>query len=136
MRNIVLDTNCLLICIPTKSKFHTVWNAFLNKEIALCVSNEILNEYEEVLAWKTSPQFSKLVIHKILNNNNTILINPYFCFGLITKDPDDNKFVDCAIASNADFIVSQDAHFDILKSIDFPKVNVIKIEEFMQYFGA
>ena len=135
MRNIVLDTNCLLICIPTKSKFHAVWNAFLNEEIALCVSNEILNEYEEVLALKTSPQFSKLVIHKILNNNNTILVSPYFRFGFITTDPDDNKFVDCAIASNADFIVSQDAHFYILKNIDFPKVNVIRIEEFIQYLN-
>jgi predicted nucleic acid-binding protein len=50
----------------------------------------------------------------------------------ITNDPDDNKFVDCAIASNADYIVSQDSHFDILKFIDFPKVNVIRLEEFMK----
>ena len=134
MRSIVLDTNCLLICISSRSKFHSVWKAFLNEEFTLCVSNEIMNEYEEILAQKVSPQFAEKIIYIILSSNNTIFVNPYFHFGLIENDPDDNKFVDCAIASNADYIVSQDAHFNVLKKIDFPKVNVIKIEEFAKYF--
>jgi len=132
MRNVVLDTNCLLICIASRSKFHSVWTAFLNEKFTLCVSNEILNEYEEILAKKNSPQFAKMVVHVILNSNNTILVNPYFRFRLITADPDDNKFVDCAVVSNADYIVSQDSHFDVLKRIDFPKVNIIRIEEFVK----
>jgi len=135
MKSIVLDTNCLLICIASKSKFHSVWTAFLNEEFILCVSNEIINEYEEILAQQTSPKFAEKVIHIILNSNNTIFVNPYFRFRFIVNDPDDNKFVDCAIASNADYIVSQDAHFEILKKIDFPKVNVIKIEEFVKYLN-
>jgi putative PIN family toxin of toxin-antitoxin system len=106
--------------------------AFLNEKINLCISNEIITEYEEILAKKTSPQFAKLIVYKILNSNNIILTNPYFRFGLITIDPDDNKYVDCAVASNADYIVSQDNHFDILKNIDFPKVKVIKIEDFIK----
>ena len=44
---------------------------------------------------------------------------------------DDNKFVDCAIAANASYIVSQDHHFDILKTIEFPKVELIDIDTFM-----
>jgi predicted nucleic acid-binding protein len=82
---------------------------------------------------KTSSKFAEMAIYIILNSNNTILVNPYFHFGLITADLDDNKFADCAIISNADYIVSQDTHFDILKKIDFPKINVIKIEEFVKY---
>jgi len=99
----------------------------------LCVSNEIINEYEEILARKISPNFAEMVVQLILNSDNTIFVNPYFHFGLITTDPDDNKFVDCAIVSNADYIVSQDAHFSVLKKINFPKVNVIRIEEFVKY---
>jgi len=133
MRNIILDTNCLLICIANRSEFHLVWTAFLNEEFILCVSNEIINEYEEILAQKVSPQFAEKIVYIILNSNNTILVNSYFHFGFMKNDPDDNKFVDCAIASNADYIVSQDAHFDILKKIDFPKVNVIRIEEFVKH---
>ncbi len=39
---------------------------------------------------------------------------------------DDNKFVDCAVAANASFIVSHDKDFNILKEIDFPKAIIIK----------
>ena len=130
MRNIVLDTNCLLACISGKSEFHSVWTSFLNEEFCLCVSNEIITEYEEILARKTSSTFAEMIIYIILNSENVVFINPTYRFGLITADPDDNKFVDCAIIANADYIVSQDAHFNVLKTINFPKVNVIRIEEF------
>ena len=132
MRNIVLDTNCLLVCIASKSKFHAVWNAFLNEKFHLCVSNEIMYEYEEILAKKISPAFADMIIQIILNSENVVFIHPSFRFNLITADTDDNKFVDCAIAANADYIVSQDTHFNILKKIDFPKVNIIRIEEFAE----
>lgn len=41
-------------------------------------------------------------------------------------------FVDCAIASNADFIVSEDSHFNILKTIPFPHIVVKRLEEFYE----
>ncbi|MDR2907176.1 MAG: putative toxin-antitoxin system toxin component, PIN family [Bacteroidales bacterium] len=132
MRYIVLDTNCLLACISNTSEFHLVWTAFLNEEFSLCVSNEIIVEYEEILARKTSPAFAEMIVQIILNSENVVFVNPQYRFGLITIDPDDNKFVDCAIIANADYIVSQDSHFNILKTIDFPKVNVIRIEEFAE----
>jgi len=132
MKNIVLDTNCLLACISKSSKFHLVWTAFLNENYCLCVSNEILTEYEEILARKTSSSFSEMIIYIILNSENVYFANPYYKFGLIEADPDDNKFVDCAVLTNADYIVSQDTHLDVLKKIDFPKVNVIRIEEFVK----
>ena len=132
MRNIVLDIDCLLTCLASQSKYHTVWTSFLNEYYRLCVSNEIMNEYEEILAQKISPIFADTIIHVILNSENVVFVHPAFRFNLITTDPDDNKFVDCAIAPNASYIVSQDRHFDILKNIDFPKVNVIRIEEFVK----
>jgi putative PIN family toxin of toxin-antitoxin system len=131
MKNIVLDTNCLLNCLAAKSKYHAVWTAFLNEDFQLCVSNEILNEYEEILAKKTSTRFADMIMNVLVNSENLVLVHPTFRFNLIAIDPDDNKFVDCAIVANADYIVSQDAHFDILKKIDFPNVNVIRIEDFV-----
>jgi len=44
-------------------------------------------------------------------------------------DPDDNKFVDCAVAGNAKYIVTEDSHYDVLKGLDFPKVDIIKLDE-------
>lgn len=57
---------------------------------------------------------------------------PSFHFNLINTDPDDNKFVDCAIVANASYIVSEDTHFNILNSIPFPHVEVIRLQKFLK----
>jgi len=44
---IVLDTNCFISCIGKKSPYRNVFEAFLQKRYTLCISSEILLEYEE-----------------------------------------------------------------------------------------
>ena len=51
---------------------------------------------------------------------------------LIAADPDDNKFVDCAFAAGADYLVSEDSHFDVLRKTTFPKLNLVTLDEFME----
>ena len=58
MRQVVLDTNCLLMSLPKTSPYRIVWNHFLAGKYVLCVSNEILEEYQEVLAIKTTPSIA------------------------------------------------------------------------------
>lgn len=128
-RNIVLDTNCLLVSLPKASPYRNVWDSFIKGEYLLCVSNEILNEYQEILAQKTTAYVASNVIDTIIRSPFTRFFSPEYRFNLIT-DTDDNKFTDCAIQAGADYIVSNDHHFDILKSIEFPKVNVINIDLF------
>lgn len=130
MSHIVLDTNCLIQALPPKSKYHIIWQRIQEGEDTLYVSNLILNEYEEILQQLAGEETAKAVIQFILNSSNIRLITPSYNFNLITADPDDNKFVDCAVAANAKCIVSNDRHFDVLKTIDFPKVDVLNIEEY------
>ena len=73
---------------------------------------------------------AKNVIRTLLLLPNVKYVNVFFHWNLIETDPDDNKFVDCAISANANYIVTEDKHFNVLKSINFPKVNVINIEYF------
>ena len=96
----------------------------------MCITNDIIDEYEEIISKHMSPLAARLVIETILRANNTRRVDAQFKFGLITSDPDDNKFVDCAIVANADYIVTEDHHFDILKDIPFPKVQTIKLGQF------
>jgi predicted nucleic acid-binding protein len=49
----------------------------------------------------------------------------------IIADPDDNKFVDCAFATGADVIASEDSLFDVLRHTPFPYINVMIMEDFM-----
>ena len=130
MRHVVVDTNCLLRMIPVRSKYRPSWDAFLNEKYIMCVTNDIISEYFEILSQKVSRQFAENIVQAILKNNNVKRFDPYYHFNLVTADPDDNKFVDCAVIANADYLVSEDSHFKILESIQFPKVNVITLEQF------
>ena len=127
---IVLDTNCLLQSISQRSKFYTVWESFILGKYTLCVSNEILEEYEEILSSHISPIVAKIAVESILRANNVLRVDAQFRFGLITEDVDDNKFVDCAIVANADYIVTEDSHFNVLKKIPFPHIEIRRLHEF------
>ncbi len=127
---IVLDTNVLLVSFSHKSAYRWIFDAFLEEKITLCVTTDILMEYEEIIGKHMGEQIANVLLQIIENAPNVELITKYFKWRLISVDPDDNKFVDCAIASNAEFIVSNDRHFQVLQNIDFPKVGLLNIEGF------
>lgn len=131
---IVLDTNVLLQAISSKSFHFWIWEALRTKKLTLCVSSEILFEYEEILAIKRNPELAKLVLEVIILMPNVVRVETYFNFGLPGNDPDDQKFVDCAIACGADYLVTEDNDFKALNRIKFPRVNVVKPEEFKAIF--
>ena len=130
-RRIVLDTNCLLPSISRRSRYYPVWERFICGEYDLCVTTEILAEYEEIVGRMTSPVVARLVVEAILRAPNTLRIEASFRFGLITEDTDDNKFVDCAIVANAECVVTNDSHFDVLATIPFPRVKVVDLGTFI-----
>ncbi|MBQ7426218.1 MAG: putative toxin-antitoxin system toxin component, PIN family [Prevotella sp.] len=131
MRRIVLDTNCLLQSLPSNSPYHKIWTNILNGQIQLCVNTEILNEYEEILSSKTTKDIARNVVEAIARLSTTYYQDAYYHFGLITEDADDNKFVDCAIAAGAELIVTNDKHFNVLRTIDWPKLIVLNIKVFL-----
>ena len=130
-RRIVLDTNCLISSLPKKGKYYQVWQDFFANKYILCYTNEILTEYEEILSQKLGQTIAQNIIKAIIARPNTLKFDPHFQFQLITQDVDDNKFVDCAIVANAQYIVTEDKHYNVLETIDFPKVNVIDLDTFL-----
>ena len=83
-----------------------------------------------------SPLAAKITIETILRANNTLRVDAQYRFGLITADVDGNKFVDCAIVANADYNVTEDRHFDILKDISFPNVKIKRLQDFCNELKA
>ena len=131
MRHVVLDTNALIQALPSKSRYHKIWTDFLAGRYRLCVSNEILTEYEEILAQHISAEVAHNVVEAIARHPQTLYRESYFRFHLLSDvDKDDDKFVDCAITANADYIVTEDNHFDRLKQIPFPRLTILTLDEF------
>lgn len=96
------------------------------------ISNEILAEYEEILSVQTTPEIAQNVIKFILALPNVIEQQVYFRWGLIHVDPDDNKFVDCAIAGGAKYIVTEDKHFSSIRKEEFFSLEVINSDAFVE----
>lgn len=129
---VVLDTSVLLQAIAYRSRLRPIWNAFLNEVFTLHLTTSILLEYEELLLQKTSETASALVLSLINEAPNTSFVGVYYEWNAITADPDDNKFFDAAVAANADYLVTNDAHFNEAKKLSFPKINVVTADMFLQ----
>ena len=117
--------------IDEPSKNQSLSHDFLAGKLILCVTNEIVEEYLEIIEQKTTAEIANNVVSVILSQKNVEFVTPYYKMHIIQADEDDNKFVDCAFTAGASCIVSNDAHFKILNEINFPKIYVLKIKEFM-----
>ena len=78
MRRIVLDTNCLLQALPSRSPYHKIWTEILAGHVSLCVNTEILSEYEEIIAQKTNADIAHNVVEAIARLHTTEFLNVYY----------------------------------------------------------
>lgn len=127
---VVLDTNIIVRAVSKRSFTNFIFELLFNSEITLCVTTEILLEYEEKLIQIYDLQTAELIIGTLNLLPNVIRSEIYYDLQLIYQDADDDKFVNCAFATNAHCIVTDDRHFKILDKIPFPKITVLKFEEF------
>ncbi len=136
---VCLDTGVFLQIFGRKQPFQPILRALLDGRITLAVSTEILLEYQEIITqlsgaerWREVAALLELLAQL---HGNIRQIEPQFRFNVISIDPDDNKFCDCVIAAEANFVVTEDNHFDVLKSAGY-KPKPIKPEEFTRQFLA
>ena len=127
---VVIDTNIIVRAVSGGSLSSSIFDALLNQEYILCVSTEILLEYEEKLTQIYNAEIAELVIGTLMVLPNVTRTEIYYDMRLIIYDVDDDKFVNCAFASNSHFIVTEDRHFKVLNTVDFPKIAVLKFQEF------
>ena len=132
---IVIDINVFLAIIGKQSPFRWIFDKILSGDFILCLSNEIILEYEEVLSQKNGTEVAENIINFLSVHLFVLHKEPYFHFRLISDDPDDDKYVDCAVSAGAVCLVSNDGHFRILKQVPFPRVVVLTLREFCERYG-
>ena len=133
---VVLDTSALIASFAKNSPFRPIYSALLAGKYELAVSTEILLEYAEKIGEKTTPSISHNLTELLTVLPNVRLKKIFYNWHITFNDPDDNKFVDCYIAAGADYLVSNDRHFSVLKPDDFPPVQVIGMEAFMEVLAG
>jgi putative PIN family toxin of toxin-antitoxin system len=129
---IVIDCNIFVMCLTSASPYHAIYKALISSKFQLAVTVDIMLEYEEVLQQKYSIATARAFITLLNELPNIHYIHPSYQWQLITVDADDNKYCDCAIAGQALYIVTEDRHFDVLKSIPFPALTTVSIDAFLE----
>ena len=132
---IVLDTNVVVSMIGRTSPNRWIFDKILTGEFALCISNDILFEYEEILIAKTTIEVATNFADFLVSFPHIEQIQVHYHWNLIQNDPEDNKFVDCAVAAQAFCIVSDDRHFKPYKNNKQPPLRVMTVEEFKEAFA-
>jgi putative PIN family toxin of toxin-antitoxin system len=133
---LILDTNVLLVSLAPNFKYHWIYQALIQNKYELVLSNEILIEYQEQIAFRYGIEYTDASLDFLLLLPNVILKNPSFLWQLVENDKDDNKFTDCYIAGQCDYIISNDRHLHQIKTSKFPKFAVLHYEEFEEEYKA
>ena len=133
---VCIDTNTLIQLFGKRSRFRAITVALMDGRIELAVSNSIVLEYREVAAAMYGREFEREVMCFLdfaTAAGSVRDFDPRFHFHLITADPDDDIFADCAIAAAADYVITEDRHFEALRNSGY-KPQPISPEEFIQRF--
>ncbi len=126
-----MDTNIVLSAIFTTSPYQPILRSIANDVFDMYVTTPILLEYEEKINDIFGGNTVRLFLDFCHKTPNIKPTEVYFNWRIIYADPDDDKFIDCAVAANADYLVTNDKHFKILSKIVFPTLKILHIDEFM-----
>jgi putative PIN family toxin of toxin-antitoxin system len=127
---VILDTNVFISGVFFSGPPHQILNAWRNGVIKLVISQDILSEYRRV-GEAFSDEFPSIDLRPILDLV-TIEAELYVAEDLpepLCSDPDDDKFVACAIASGSRIIISGDKH--LLKVSGYHNIEILKPREFI-----
>jgi putative PIN family toxin of toxin-antitoxin system len=133
-RNAVLDTNVVVSALLFRgelSRLHALWR---KKAFTIAATKEIIEEYVRVLAYPkfklTEREIEALVHEELLPYIEPVTVSEDIKG--VSNDPDDDKFLACAAAAKADFIVSGDAHLLNLKT--YKGCPIVTAEKFLKKF--
>ena len=117
---VVIDTNVMLTARAVRHRNHSLLRSLVAGQFTLAASTAILLEYQEIITARAGGEewrkLTALFDVAAELHGNVRQIEPSFRWRLILADPDDDKFADCAIAAEAEWIITEDAHFDGLRN--------------------
>ena len=113
-----------------RSPYHIIYQSLISGKFQPFITTDIILEYEEIIEQKYGTATAKAFLALPGELSNVHFVATYYHWQLITADPDDNKYCDAAVAGRADYIVTEDKHFDILQNISFPPLSIISINTF------
>jgi len=95
---VVIDTNILVISIPSASKYRPIFDAYISGKITLVVTTAIFFEYIEILQQLSKGGVARYTEDSLMSADNVIIPPIYYNWNLLDTDVDDNKFINAYLA--------------------------------------
>ena len=130
MLRFVVDTNVLISSFfgGNPKKVIDLWR---RGRAILCLTQEVLEEYLRVMArLPIAPETKSKLVAILQEKRNIDLVVPSRHHAVIREDPEDDKFIDCAVEAKADYIISGDAH--LLRVKAFGGIPIYSPKEFLR----
>lgn len=136
MIRVVLDTNIIVSAtILRKGHSAQVLDLWREEKIELAVSLPILEEMRKVLKrariikqQSMAQQDVKALIEGFRESG--VLTSGRLDLEVVREDPEDDKFIICAVEARADYIVSGDTH--LLKLKEYQGIRIVPPREFLR----
>ena len=131
---IVCDTNILISGILFGGKPREILRLCSSGTVTNCISPDILKEVEEVLLRLKFSLKAEQVYEIIrLFRDAFTLVSPDRCLSVVTANPDDNRILETALATEADAIVSGDVH--LLDLVNWNGIPTLSADTFLKKYG-
>ena len=108
-----------------------IYTAVLDERLEWLISTDIFFEYLEKLGVQSSGETAARLRQVFQFSASIVVVEPSYRWRLVSADADDDKFVDCAVAGNADYLITDDRHYRKLKDVKFPKLRVVTARQFL-----
>ena len=130
---VVIDTN-VFVSSFFSGKPREVINLWVNQYVTLCLSKDVLDEYLEVLArLNLDEDLLAELMAFFAKGHNLVFTRKTPIVSIVESDPDDNKFIECALALNAQFIITGDNH--LLEIEEYNGIKIITPADFLSLKG-
>ena len=126
----ILDTNVLVSGIYFGGYPYRILDAWKRGKIKIVLSEEIFDEYERVMK-ELSRKFKEIDVSELLTLNSIWVGTNPLPFN-VSEDPDDDKFISCAIVSGTKCIISGDKH--LLSISGFKGIEILRPKVFVERY--
>lgn len=131
MIRVVLDSNIIISAIAFRGNPRKILQQALDGKFKLCLSLPILEEVGEVLIRKKfsfPSEFIEVTLAEL--KKISLFVKPHNQINIITRDPDDNRILECASEAKAQYIVTGD--LDLLDLGEYEKISILSAREFLE----
>ncbi len=134
MNRVVADSNIWVSALIWGGKPLQLLELALQGEVEIAISSDILNESLRVLREKVGLDSDDLLRAEVFMLRCARIVEATERLDVVPTDPDDNRVLECAVAADADTVVSGD--LDLLRMRSFQRIKIVKVAEFLASYDA